>query len=145
MINQWLVFLVKVCALVGFGLFGARCFQELLAAMEVKDEKPGIETSWGGLGGGLGGWSISKSLVWLSLLCLTVILVAAITLNLGDIGTNVPDAAASKSDKGTDQPKGAGKATEATPAPPAAGKQDHAVADDPSAKEKTAPQGSEKR
>ncbi|HKV12884.1 MAG TPA: hypothetical protein VJ725_32375 [Thermoanaerobaculia bacterium] len=50
---------------------------------EISQDRPagiGIETSWGGFGGGLGGWKISPSLVYLlaslvfgSLLCMAVV------------------------------------------------------------------------
>jgi hypothetical protein len=79
-IAQYVAFGFKVGALLLLGFWGFQCFKRLSAALDV--EQPGIETSWGGLGGSLGGWSMSKSLAWLLVTLLTLTLFAVVALQL---------------------------------------------------------------
>jgi len=59
---QWITFWVQVAALALLAAFTIYCLLHLKRAMDEKTIS--VETSWGGLGGSLGGWSASKSLTW---------------------------------------------------------------------------------
>lgn len=73
---------VKIVVLIVLGIWGRHCLKQLTAALDI--QPPGVETSWGGLGGSLGGWSMSKSLAWLLVTLLTMVLFAALALQLSD-------------------------------------------------------------
>jgi hypothetical protein len=81
-IPQYFVLGAKLFVLIVLGFWGRRSFQKLGTALD--EQPPGIETSWGGLGGSLGGWSMSKSLAWLLITLLTVVLFAGVALQLSD-------------------------------------------------------------
>lgn len=65
-----LVALVTLCRKMG---------QELLAAID-KDGPPRFERHWGGLGGSVGGWAVSKSMIYFVALALSLLAMVA-TLN----------------------------------------------------------------
>lgn len=82
LVAQWVIFGVKVAALCVLGYFAVKSFQELRTSLDQKSIS--LETYWGGLGGNLGGWSVSKSLVWFILTFACVLLFALVTLHVGD-------------------------------------------------------------
>src|SRR5580658_7387744 len=84
---QYVALGAKIIVLVVLGLWGWQCFQKLDASLDA--HPPGVETSWGGLGGSLGGWSMSKSLAWLLMTLVTFVLFAGVALQLGD-GVSTP-------------------------------------------------------
>ena len=77
----------KIAALILLGFWGTQCFKHLRIALD--SQPPGVETSWGGLGGSLGGWSMSKSLAWLLVTVVTLALFASLALQLGE-GLSLP-------------------------------------------------------
>ena len=57
---------LPVAVLAGFfGLLTAFFAGRFALAVERDPDRPGFESHWGGLGGGLGGWRVSTSLVYL--------------------------------------------------------------------------------
>jgi hypothetical protein len=76
-----------------------------------------VEGSWGGLGGGLGGWRVSRPVVFLTLA--TFFAGATTVLVLSAVGAWAPSAPPPLASAATDQPTGAepGPAEEPTPSP----------------------------
>jgi hypothetical protein len=126
-IAQWVVLVIKVAALVALGIIGKKCFDRLIAAMEL--ERPGLETSWGGLGGSLGGWSISKSLAWLIVNVLLLVVFVALATQVGDGLASSPETSAptglKKPGAGTEAPQ------PTTPARPELGKTEPSKSEPP--------------
>ena len=79
---QWIIFGIEVIALGVLGYFAIYCLRQLRTTMDQKG--PSIETSWGGLGGGMGGWTVSKSLVWFVTTLASIILFGALAFHVGD-------------------------------------------------------------
>src|SRR5438270_651345 len=71
---------VKIAALLFLAWYVVVCVSRLTGAL--KDDPLQVETSWGGLGGSLGGWTMSKSLGWLLATLLTVTLFAGLASQL---------------------------------------------------------------
>jgi hypothetical protein len=82
-------------------------FLFLFVRMIERGIAPQIETSWGGLGGGLGGWRISSSLTYLTMAAMFGVLFAYFVMQLGE----APD----KADKATAPPVGQSRATSTAP------------------------------
>lgn len=81
LIAQYIALAGKIAVLVVLGFWGKQCFQKLSASL---NQPPSLESSWGGLGGGLGGWKMSPSLTWLIMALLTTVLFAGVALQLSD-------------------------------------------------------------
>jgi hypothetical protein len=64
------------------GYFAKTCLDGLKSALEKKTI--GIDTSWGGLGGSLGGWNVSNSLAWFVATLIAFVLFFALTLHVHD-------------------------------------------------------------
>jgi predicted lipid-binding transport protein (Tim44 family) len=80
-------------------------------------DTPRVETHWGGLGGGLGGWTISASFVYLAVaLVAMVLLTATATVWPKVIPPSMPQTASEK--PANSNPGAAGK-SDAVAAPPA--------------------------
>lgn len=63
---RWRDLDLGVAVLAGFfGLLTAFFAGRFALAVERDPDRPGLESHWGGLGGGLGGWRVSTSLVYL--------------------------------------------------------------------------------
>jgi hypothetical protein len=113
-IAQWVALAVKVAALIALGYIGKQCFARLLTTME--QERPGVDTSWGGLGGSLGGWSVSKSLAWLIVNIFVLVVFLALASQVGDNLSNTPNASTAAEQRKPAEAKEAGKQA-AEPAP----------------------------
>jgi hypothetical protein len=100
---------VQAALLLFVGLLLLICIQELISS--IGTEPPEIVSNWGGLGGGLGGWRMSRSL---ALLLVTIVL-AGILYGLATADLRHRSVAVSPSSSTT---KSAGDAT--TPAAPGA-------------------------
>lgn len=108
--GTWSVYIAlgaKIAVLGLLAYWGKQCFDKLKSSLE--GEAPGVETSWGGLGGSIGGWSMTKSLVWLLLTALTVTMFALVALQVsGETGGGAEEtktADAKAGDKKASEPK----------------------------------------
>jgi hypothetical protein len=81
-VAQWITFGTKITALAILAYFAKQCFDQLRTSLEQKSLS--VESYWGGLGGNLGGWSVSKSLVWFVVTLTVVGLFGALVLHIGD-------------------------------------------------------------
>ena len=92
--GTWSVYIAlgaKIAVLGLLAYWGMQCFEKLKSSLDA--DAPGVETSWGGLGGSIGGWSMTKSLVWLLLTALTVTMFALVALQVsGEAGGGAPEA-----------------------------------------------------
>jgi len=101
---QWVALGVQILALCVLAYFGKKCLDSFNSAMTQK--APGVETSWGGLGGSLGGWRASRSLVWLILMLATLAAFAAIATQVGENRPSNGAQSSSVSDSGKQQTDG---------------------------------------
>jgi hypothetical protein len=123
-VAQWITFGTKIAALAILAYLAKQCFDQLRTSL---DQKPlSVESYWGGLGGNLGGWSVSKSWVWFVMMLTVVGFFGTLALHLGD---NIP--ASSGKDQGTQNiaDKQKGPSAESSPSPNPAGKSTPAKAD----------------
>jgi hypothetical protein len=81
-VAQWITFGTKIAGLAVLAYLAKQCFEQLRTSL---DQKPiSVESYWGGLGGNLGGWSVSKSLVWFVMTLTVVGFFGTLALHLGD-------------------------------------------------------------
>ncbi len=78
--------------------------KQLTAALDIQPPGESGNISGGGLGGSLGGWSMSKSLAWLLVTLLTLVLFAALALQLSD-GLSVNVTSSTPRNESTANPK----------------------------------------
>ena len=90
-----------------------------LFILSASEDTPRIETHWGGLGSGLGGWTISASFVYLAVALIAMVLLTATATVWPKVIP--PSTSAAAADKPATPTPGAAGKTEATPAQPASG------------------------
>lgn len=115
---DWIEIVLRILLTIGLAAGAGLFFWRFYAAVSTGDELK-IEYHWGGLGGGLGGWRISKSLGFLfAAFALGGLLAVAV------VGTRTGTPPANQDDQSTGEKASGQKAADAkTPDPKAADEQ----------------------
>src|SRR6266705_152991 len=89
--RSWLAIVVGPLVLIFLGILLTRLVVELLELFE-KHEVPSFESNCGGLGRGLGGWSVNRTMVLAVLTLLVLLMFGSVTFEL--LTVKVPVASA---------------------------------------------------
>jgi hypothetical protein len=73
-VHAWVATVLGLLILIFLGIILINLIGELLSLIGDKGEFPAFESTWGGLGRGLGGWSVNRTMV-ISLVTLVVLVI----------------------------------------------------------------------
>src|SRR5262245_51131154 len=77
---KWLVLGIRIVSLGVAATLSALSWRKFRDSMA--SEVPKVDSTWGGFGGTLGGWSISRSMAWLLITVVTLMLFAVLALRV---------------------------------------------------------------
>ncbi len=115
-VDAWVAIVFGPLILIFLGFILVTLIGELLSLIGDKGEFPAFESSWGGLGRGLGGWSVNRTMV---IGCVTLVVLLIFGSVSFELLTNAPSLNANSEAKKADTDKKAACSPEEKPKTPA--------------------------